>query len=57
MSAGFWFVGITVFCFGSNFLPVKYFPTGDGMFFQWLMCIGIWSVGLLTQLVVPYELV
>ncbi len=57
MQVGFWFVGVSVLCFGSNFLPVKYFPTGDGMFFQWLMCVGIWCVGLLTQLVVPYTLV
>ena len=24
--------------FGSNFVPVKKFETGDGVFFQWILC-------------------
>ena len=37
----------TVF-FGSNFVPVKRYETGDGMFFQWLMCAAVclWGFGL-----------
>ncbi|MBN3295448.1 TM144 protein, partial [Amia calva] len=32
--------------FGSNFVPVKKFDTGDGMFFQWVLCAAIWLVSL-----------
>ncbi|XP_067948407.1 transmembrane protein 144-like [Watersipora subatra] len=28
--------------FGSNFIPVKKFETGDGVFFQLILCIAIW---------------
>jgi len=41
---------IAVFFFGSNFIPVKKFETGDGFFFQWVLCIGIWLVGLTINL-------
>jgi len=34
--------------FGSNFVPVKKYEVGDGVFFQWVMCVGIWCVGLVT---------
>lgn len=34
--------------FGSNFLPVKKFATGNGIFFQWVLCAGIWTTGLIT---------
>eukprot|EP00300_Choanocystis_sp_HF-7_P027415 c32519_g1_i1.p1 GENE.c32519_g1_i1~~c32519_g1_i1.p1 ORF type:complete len:347 (+),score=87.99 c32519_g1_i1:27-1043(+) len=39
---------IAGFFFGSNFIPVKKFEVGDGAFFQWVMCVGIWCVGLIT---------
>lgn len=32
--------------FGSNFVPVKKFETGDGMFFQWILCSAVWVVGI-----------
>ena len=41
---------IAVVFFGSNFVPVKQFDTGDGLFFQWILCIGIWIVGLIVNL-------
>lgn len=25
--------------FGSNYVPVKKFKTGDGLFFQWVLCL------------------
>ncbi|KAF6036484.1 TMEM144 [Bugula neritina] len=28
--------------FGSNFIPVKKFETGDGLFFQLVLCMAIW---------------
>ena len=37
-------------CFGINFLPVKKFDTGDGMFFQWVQCLGVWLVGVVVNL-------
>lgn len=42
---------ISVLFFGTNFLPVKQFDTQDGVFFQWIMCLGIWLVGLVVQLI------
>jgi glucose uptake protein GlcU len=47
---GFIAVFIAVLCFGSNFLPVKKFDTGDGMFYQWCMCSAIFVWGMLLQL-------
>jgi len=51
MSDGVGFVcaAIAVVCFGSNFVPVKKFETGDGMFFQWIMCTAIWVSGFLVN--------
>jgi hypothetical protein len=81
MSAlGFVSCAVSVFGFGTNFLPVKatkmgafcILPTvieaafrfesarvprwlalavGDGMFFQFVMCVTIWLCGLIVQLV------
>ena len=42
---GFLALGVSVFGFGSNYLPVKKFETGDGMFFQLMLTCGIWVVG------------
>lgn len=42
---------IAVLGFGSNFIPVKKYNTGDGMFFQWILCIGIWLVSLIVNLI------
>mmetsp|Transcript_18916 Transcript_18916/g.35685 ORF Transcript_18916/g.35685 Transcript_18916/m.35685 type:complete len:378 (-) Transcript_18916:241-1374(-) len=36
--------------FGSNFIIVKKFDSGDGVFFQLWMCMGIWTVGLVVNL-------
>ena len=35
------------FFFGSNYVPAKKVPTGDGMAFQWFMCVGIFFWTLL----------
>ena len=37
--------------FGSNFLPVKKYDTGDGMFFQLCMCCAVWLEGLILNLI------
>uniref|UniRef100_A0ABM0LX60 Transmembrane protein 144-like n=1 Tax=Saccoglossus kowalevskii TaxID=10224 RepID=A0ABM0LX60_SACKO len=48
---GFIAAGIAVVFFGSNFVPVKKFKTGDGLFFQWVFVSAIWIVGLVVNLV------
>ena len=48
---GFGCALIAILGFGSNFIPVKKYDTGDGMFFQWILCIGIWLVGVVVNLV------
>lgn len=48
---GFISAAIAILFFGTNFAPVKKFDTGDGMFFQWVLCIAIWCVGLVVQLI------
>jgi glucose uptake protein GlcU len=35
--------------FGSNFVPVKRYEASDGMFFQLVMCIGVWCVGCVVH--------
>lgn len=35
--------------YGSNYLPVKQYETGDGMFFQLVQCLGIWIVGFVIH--------
>eukprot|EP01099_Mayorella_cantabrigiensis_P006594 TRINITY_DN5546_c0_g2_i1.p1 TRINITY_DN5546_c0_g2~~TRINITY_DN5546_c0_g2_i1.p1 ORF type:complete len:348 (-),score=55.16 TRINITY_DN5546_c0_g2_i1:63-1106(-) len=47
---GYGAVLVAIVMFGSNFVPAKKFDTGDGMFFQWVMCSGIWSLGLIVNL-------
>ncbi|CAF0885831.1 unnamed protein product [Didymodactylos carnosus] len=34
-----------VLLFGSNLVPANKFPVGDGLAFQFFMCIGIWCTG------------
>ena len=40
---------VAVLFFGSNFLPVKNYETDNGIFFQWVLAVGIWSVGLVVN--------
>lgn len=37
--------------FGSNFVPVKKFPTGNGIFFQWILCSAIWTCGFVILII------
>jgi len=46
LTVGFVACAIAVVGFGSNFVPVKKIYSGNGIFFQWAMCIAIWLVGL-----------
>eukprot|EP00760_Papus_ankaliazontas_P019082 PhM_4_TR17871/c0_g1_i1/m.11081 len=47
---GYAAIAIAVVCWGSNFVPVKKYDTGNGIYFQWVMCVGIWFVGALVQI-------
>ncbi len=40
---------VSVLFLGSNYLPIKKYPTGDGMFFQLLLTTGIWIVGFVVN--------
>jgi hypothetical protein len=53
MSEGLGYLGvfIAVTFFGSNFLPIKQYDTGDGIFFQFMLCTGIWMTGLFCNLI------
>ncbi|XP_014346971.1 transmembrane protein 144 [Latimeria chalumnae] len=51
MIFGFTSCAVAVFFFGSNFVPVKKFDTGDGMFFQWILCASIWIVSLIVNII------
>ncbi|BFZ15118.1 hypothetical protein BsWGS_18157 [Bradybaena similaris] len=42
---------VAIFMYGSNFVPIKQFYTGDGMFFQWVLCCGIFLVGVVIQII------
>ena len=48
---GYISVVIAVLFFGSNWVVTKKFPSGDGFYFQWCMCIGIVIVGIITMLI------
>ncbi|KAL3880825.1 hypothetical protein ACJMK2_033032 [Sinanodonta woodiana] len=48
---GYIAAGVAVLFYGSNFAPVKKFETGDGMFFQWILCSAIWISGLVVHLI------
>eukprot|EP01127_Copromyxa_protea_P000410 TRINITY_DN10339_c0_g1_i1.p1 TRINITY_DN10339_c0_g1~~TRINITY_DN10339_c0_g1_i1.p1 ORF type:complete len:411 (-),score=79.90 TRINITY_DN10339_c0_g1_i1:26-1258(-) len=37
--------------YGSNFVPVKKYNTGDGLFFQWIMASGIWMTGFMVYVI------
>ncbi|XP_028272295.1 transmembrane protein 144b [Parambassis ranga] len=39
-----------VLLYGSNFVPVKRIETGDGMFFQWVICAAIWIISMFGDL-------
>ncbi|KAJ6668736.1 hypothetical protein lerEdw1_012219, partial [Lerista edwardsae] len=67
LTIGFTSSLIAVLLFGTNFVPVKKFDTGDGkhlslnqtavliqkarMFFQWILCSAIWIVALIVNLI------
>lgn len=51
VAMGYLAVMVAAVFFGSNFVPVKRYETHDGMYYQWVMCSGVWMVGLFIQMV------
>lgn len=51
LAVGFTSAAVAVLLFGTNFVPVKKFDTGDGMFFQWILCAAIWIVASIVNLI------
>jgi len=35
--------------FGSNYIPVKKYATGNGIYFQWILCSAIWFTGFVVN--------
>lgn len=51
LATGFISSSIAVILFGSNFVPLKKYDTGDGMFLQWVLCAAIWLVACVVNLI------
>ncbi|XP_030305652.1 transmembrane protein 144 isoform X2 [Calypte anna] len=51
LAIGFTSSTVAVLLFGTNLVPVKKFDTGDGMFFQWVLCASVWIVSLVVNLI------
>jgi len=48
---GFIGVAFAAVGFGSNFVVIKKYDAGDGMFFQFVMCVGIFFTGFIFYLI------
>jgi len=55
LGLGFICAAISVFGFGTNFIPVKKYEMGDGMFFQLTQALGIFTVGIVVQIIRGYH--
>eukprot|EP00438_Fugacium_kawagutii_P008495 Skav210947 [mRNA] locus=scaffold713:242166:243179:+ [translate_table: standard] len=47
---GYLCAAVSVLFFGSNFAVVAKYDAGDGMFFQLMLCLGIWFTGLCVMI-------
>jgi len=52
---GFLCAAISILGFGSNFVPVKKYDMGNGMFFQLQQALGIFTVGVVVQIFRGYQ--
>ncbi|KAH0505138.1 Transmembrane protein 144 [Microtus ochrogaster] len=50
-TAGYLSSAVAILLYGSNFVPLKKYDTGDGMFLQWVLCAAIWLVALVVNLI------
>lgn len=53
-AAGFAAIAVAVFCFGSNFIPLKRIRIGDGVFFQFIMCIAIFMTSIPVYILLEF---
>ena len=51
LALGFGACAVAILCFGSSYVPAKKFHSGDGFFYQWVMCCAIFLVGLIEYAV------
>ncbi|KAM6976918.1 LOW QUALITY PROTEIN: transmembrane protein 144-like [Aplochiton taeniatus] len=51
LTYGYVSCGVAVFFYGSNFVPVKKIHTGDGLFFQWVLCAAVWCTSLVANII------
>ncbi|XP_059553702.1 transmembrane protein 144 isoform X2 [Myotis daubentonii] len=51
LTLGFISSSVAILLFGSNYVPLKKYDTGDGMFLQWVLCAAIWLAALVANLV------
>ena len=51
---GYIAIAVSVVFLGSNYIPIKHFETGDGMFFQLMLTTSIWIVGFFVNLIKGY---
>ncbi|KAF6097724.1 transmembrane protein 144 [Phyllostomus discolor] len=51
LTIGFISSSAAILLFGSNYVPLKKYNTGDGMFLQWVLCAAIWLVALVANLI------
>ncbi|XP_008852537.1 transmembrane protein 144 isoform X1 [Nannospalax galili] len=51
LATGYLSSSVAILLFGSNFVPLKKYDTGDGMFLQWVLCAAIWLVSLVVNLI------
>ncbi|XP_074194494.1 transmembrane protein 144 isoform X2 [Rhinolophus sinicus] len=51
LTTGFISSSVAILLFGSNYVPLKKYETGDGMFLQWVLCAAIWLVALVANLI------
>lgn len=49
--AGFLGCLICVIGFGSSYVPVKKYITGDGFYYQMFLALGVWIVGLVVNII------
>ena len=51
VAVGYLAAMVAVLSFGSNFVPVKKVNTGDGVFFQFVMCNAIFATSIPVLLI------
>eukprot|EP00472_Partenskyella_glossopodia_P013750 CAMPEP_0197519116 /NCGR_PEP_ID=MMETSP1318-20131121/4381_1 /TAXON_ID=552666 /ORGANISM="Partenskyella glossopodia, Strain RCC365" /LENGTH=395 /DNA_ID=CAMNT_0043069915 /DNA_START=24 /DNA_END=1208 /DNA_ORIENTATION=+ len=52
---GFAASGMASLMFALMYVPVKFYPTYDGITFQWFMCSGVWISGFILHLAMGYD--